>query len=193
MQILSIIGVIAIIAVMAFIIISNQEANRKRDEDLKKMLFSYKDKSSTFRKQFIPIWKGDVHYNRNELEALIEKFNSDPDLKRKLEEEIEWNRKIEIRDKQFLKKVNHIAFNHIKLFRELKKVGESFSERQIQETISIIYPNQDFSVLIAHLFDNHLIKRDYKDASKIRLTFYSTVISHPYELDENGDPKIIEI
>ena len=197
MEILSAVGILAIFAVIIVLVVNHDSKTTEQDRLLENRLLHYRLKSHAFRKEFDPIWRGRVVHNRSELKALLKKFETDPKLKKELDNAIELSRKFDIRAKQRNKERNYFAFNHLLLIREIKKFGKSFTEDQLREIIPLVCRQLDteseITDIISKLRGYYIIQEYYKDKTKLELFDWAMEITHPYELDEDGNPKIIDL
>ena len=125
---------------------------------------------------------------RKALMRIIREIESDPEEQKNIKgsEGRSVQREICMKEKQ--QQMNYYAFHNIDIIKRLKKLRSPIREPDIQQMISDLRPKEDTSKVIEELLKNFIITCDSKN-KQFHLGFNLSYIYHPYELDEQGNPK----
>jgi len=181
----------------AFFILTEKKSNDERE--IKKKALYFKKYSPTFIKKLEEENLNLNFLNREGLKNDVKKLKkilSFIENNKHAQVEIKNNiQKIKMRvnyNEELLKKYNYYAFNNLDLIIELKKRDKLLNYEILKDIICKMYPNEETNRKLDELLENNIIKKDY-ETEKYKLNSFTDYIYHPYKLDDNGKPLLIEI
>jgi hypothetical protein len=189
---MEIIGIISIWVLMfaCFFYVLNLRSEKEHKNKIK-IEFLYKHSHQfreTIKQEKINLWS---NVSDKKLLTLIKNIESSPESQKEINLSVESSRKMQIWMDERAKKINYFAFLNLALLKEIKNLEIKPQEIEIILLINKLYPFTNTQLRIKELLSLDIIEKDNKGTYSVG--FLLKNIEHPYELSENGQPKVINL
>lgn len=128
-------------------------------------------------------------YTNGELKKIMREIQMDTEAQEEIKKSIEIEKIQEIYYKEYVQKRNYFAYHNLHIIKELHQIGIPINKLELNNIITLLCSNINAEDKIAELIENGILEIN-KKTMLYELTYLDKIF-HPYELDENGEKKVI--